>query len=98
MENQQSSLEQVLQRLQERERETIEGQLDALKTRYESLPKLVERTSQLTSIDPLQLVRTANQVSWITNMKWYEIIDILCTFYQYKKSADEQEEGQEGRP
>ena len=83
----QPSLDNMIQRLYEDEKNDIMGAQYKLDKIYKSLAHLIEETAKLLDISQEQLVKHAKITTYTYhNLKWYDVIGVINMFYVNKNN------------
>jgi hypothetical protein len=85
----QVSVETMLQRLYEEDRDNILREQTKLDRVYTTLPKLIEDTAELMGISAERLARLAKHTTFLhQNVTWYEVVSILHSFHVSQKNLE----------
>ncbi len=85
------TLQDMLDQLQEREVDRLEGQvLDLTEKVYPNLPEVIKRTSEITGVPDVELVQACVHVAWhYKDLEWHSILDIVRSFFLARKNIEE---------
>jgi hypothetical protein len=83
------SLEEMLQRLYEDDKETLRRKQVELDKVYATLPGLLEETAGMMDISAERLARLAKHTTFLhQNVTWYEVVSILHSFHVSQKNLE----------
>jgi hypothetical protein len=89
------TLEQLLEDVYERDQSDLEKLQAEIENIHKNAQRQINKTASLTGIEPTMLLKLCVQTTWLhANLKWYDVLNVLDTFYVNKLREDSKNEGQ----